>query len=29
MVDVSSGVERVPGEKDAGLIRRFLAAAKA
>lgn len=28
MVDVSSGVERAPGEKDAGLIRRFLAAAK-
>ena len=28
MVDVSSGVERAPGEKDTGLIRRFLAAAK-
>jgi phosphoribosylanthranilate isomerase len=27
-VDVSSGVERVPGEKDADLIRRFLHAAK-
>jgi len=28
MVDVSSGVERAPGEKDTALIRRFLAAAK-
>jgi phosphoribosylanthranilate isomerase len=28
MVDVSSGVERALGEKDAGLIRRFLEAAK-
>lgn len=28
-VDVSSGVERRPGEKDPALIRRFLAAAKA
>ena len=27
MVDVSSGVERSPGEKDAGLIRNFIAAA--
>lgn len=27
-VDVSSGVERSPGEKDAELIRRFLAAVK-
>lgn len=27
-VDVSSGVETRPGEKDAGLIRRFLQAAK-
>jgi phosphoribosylanthranilate isomerase len=27
-VDVSSGVERAPGEKDAELIRRFLAAVK-
>lgn len=27
-VDVSSGVERAPGEKDADLIRRFLHAAK-
>jgi phosphoribosylanthranilate isomerase len=27
-VDVSSGVERRPGEKDPGLIRRFLRAAK-
>ncbi len=29
MVDVSSGVEREPGEKDLVLIRRFLTAAKA
>ena len=29
MVDVSSGVERAPGEKDLVLIRRFLTAAKA
>jgi phosphoribosylanthranilate isomerase len=28
-VDVSSGVERVPGEKDEGLVRRFIRAAKA
>jgi phosphoribosylanthranilate isomerase len=28
LVDVSSGVERVPGEKDAALIRRFVAAAR-
>ncbi len=27
-VDVSSGVERAPGVKDAGLIRRFVAAAR-
>jgi phosphoribosylanthranilate isomerase len=27
-VDVSSGVETAPGEKDATLIREFLAAAK-
>lgn len=27
-VDVSSGVERAPGEKDAAKIRRFIAAAK-
>jgi phosphoribosylanthranilate isomerase len=27
-VDVSSGVERRPGEKDPDLIRRFLRAAK-
>lgn len=28
-VDVSSGVERAPGEKDPGLIRAFVAAARA
>lgn len=28
LVDVSSGVERKPGEKDPNLIRRFLSAAK-
>ena len=28
-VDVSSGVETAPGEKDAGLIRNFISAAKA
>jgi len=28
IVDVSSGVERTPGRKDPGLIRRFLQAAK-
>ncbi|MEM8743793.1 MAG: phosphoribosylanthranilate isomerase [Pseudomonadota bacterium] len=28
IVDVSSGVERAPGEKDADLIRKFVAAAK-
>ena len=28
-VDVSSGVETAPGEKDAGLIRHFISAAKA
>lgn len=29
VVDVSSGVETAPGQKDAGLIRRFLQTAKA
>jgi len=29
LVDVSSGVERAPGEKDAGLVRSFIQAAKA
>jgi phosphoribosylanthranilate isomerase len=29
LVDVSSGVERAPGEKDHALIRRFVAAARA
>jgi phosphoribosylanthranilate isomerase len=28
-VDVSSGVERAPGEKDEGLIRAFVSAARA
>ena len=28
LVDVSSGVERAPGEKDAGLVARFVHAAK-
>jgi phosphoribosylanthranilate isomerase len=29
LVDVSSGVERAPGEKDEALVRRFIRAAKA
>jgi phosphoribosylanthranilate isomerase len=29
LVDVSSGVESAPGEKDEGLVRRFIRAAKA
>jgi phosphoribosylanthranilate isomerase len=29
LVDVSSGVERAPGDKDAGLVRDFISAAKA
>jgi phosphoribosylanthranilate isomerase len=29
IVDVSSGVERAPGDKDAGLVRDFIRAAKA
>jgi phosphoribosylanthranilate isomerase len=28
LVDVSSGVERAPGEKDAKLVARFVRAAK-
>jgi phosphoribosylanthranilate isomerase len=28
LVDVSSGVERAPGDKDAGLVRDFISAAK-